>query len=133
MLSEAARNAGVEHGRLLVELSNGRELTVPLTRFPRLLHGTAAERSNRRLIRDGGGFHWPDLDENMKVEGLIVGLPYRESQRFLQHWLDSRRDPAPHAADSRAGEELLTQCGFSSQGRPQTEVKRVPLRGGTSS
>jgi len=55
------------------------------------LNGTAAERQNRRLIGLGGGIHWPDLDEDISVENLIIGQPSGESQQSFQRWLENRR------------------------------------------
>ena len=60
---------------LLVELSDGRTITAPLAWFPRLQHGTAKERSHWRFIGRGEGIHWPDLDEDISVEGLVLGNP----------------------------------------------------------
>lgn len=45
---------------LIVDLTDGRTITVPLVWFPRLAHGTPAERANWRLIGAGVGIHWPD-------------------------------------------------------------------------
>ncbi len=75
---------------LVVELSDGRSISVPLAWFPRLSHGTRTERENWRLIGDGEGIHWPDLDEDISVEGLILGKPSGESQRSLKQWLEQR-------------------------------------------
>lgn len=76
---------------LLVDLSDGRSISVPLAWYPRLWHGTESERANWRLIGRGEGIHWPELDEDISVEGLIFGKPSNESQRSLQEWLDSRK------------------------------------------
>ncbi|MBI3361700.1 MAG: DUF2442 domain-containing protein [Chloroflexi bacterium] len=75
---------------LTVDLSDGRSLFVPLAWYPRLLHGTPAERNNWRLIGKGEGMHWPDLDETISVEALILRKPSGESQRSLQKWLEKR-------------------------------------------
>ena len=67
-------------------------ISVPLTWFPRLLHGTPAERENWRFIGDGEGIHWPELDEDIEVRHLLLaGIPSQESQHSLQMWLESRR------------------------------------------
>ena len=58
---------------LAVDIADGRKLTVPLAWFPRLLHATRAQRDNWRLIGDGQGIHWPDLDEDLSVLGLLRG------------------------------------------------------------
>lgn len=54
-----------------VELSDGRNLGVPLAWFPRLLHASAAERGTVRISTRG--LHWDDLDEDISVEGLLAG------------------------------------------------------------
>lgn len=61
-----------EHG-LTVDLADGRRLTVPLAWFPRLLKANAAQRGNWRLIGDGEGIHWEDVDEDLSVAGLLRG------------------------------------------------------------
>ena len=58
----SAQNITVTEDALTVDLSDGRTVSVPLTWFPRLFHGTPIERNNWRLIGDGEGIHWPDLD-----------------------------------------------------------------------
>jgi hypothetical protein len=75
---------------LTVDLADGRTLSVPLTWYPRLLQGTPAERRNWRLIGDGVGIHWPDLDEDISIEGLLLGKQSGESQKSLQRWMQSR-------------------------------------------
>ena len=76
---------------LSVELSDGRTLSVPLAWFPRLLHGSKEERGNWRLIGKGSGIHWPDLDEDISIEGLLLGQPSGESQSSFAKWLHSRK------------------------------------------
>ena len=56
-----------------VSLDDGRELIVPVAWFPRLLHATDAQKSNWRLIGRGEGIHWPDVDEDISVLGLVAG------------------------------------------------------------
>jgi len=58
---------------LVIHLADGRTLSVPLACFPRLLHASAAERSNLRLIGDGEYINWPALDEDLSVAGLLRG------------------------------------------------------------
>lgn len=85
-----AVNIAVTDDSLTVDLSDGRTLIVPLAWYPRLLHGTPAERNHWRLIGRGEGIHWPDLDEDLSVEGLLAGRPSGESQRSFRRWLESR-------------------------------------------
>ena len=75
---------------LAVELSDGRHISVPLAWYPRLLHGTAEERRNWRLIGRGEGIHWSDLDEDISVENLLAGRHSAESQPSLKRWLEAR-------------------------------------------
>src|SRR6184192_1576123 len=75
---------------LTVDLSDGRTISVPLAWYPRLVHGTFEERSDWRLIGRGEGIHWPQLDEDISVEGLLAGRPSGESQRSLARWIDAR-------------------------------------------
>ena len=85
-----ARRVVVSDDALTVELADGRTLSVPLAWYPRLWHGTSEERSHWQLIGDGRGIHWPDLDEDINVEGLLQGRRSGESQTSLKRWLDDR-------------------------------------------
>jgi len=82
---------------LTVDLADGRTVTAPLAWYPRLLHATVKERKNWRWIGHGEGIHWPDLDEDLNVEGLLAGRPSGESQRSFQKWLASRSGPRANA------------------------------------
>ena len=85
-----ATSAEVTNDSLDVELADGRSISVPLAWYPRLIHATADERAHFRFIGGGEGIHWPDLDEDISVEGIVAGRPSGESQRSLQRWLESR-------------------------------------------
>ena len=67
----AIQDVAISEDALTVNLLDGRSISVPLAWYPRLWHGTEAERNNWRLIGQGMGIHWPDLDEDISVEGLI--------------------------------------------------------------
>ena len=87
---------------LTAELSDGRTISVPLAWYPRLMHASEQERSNWELIAGGTGIHWPDLDEDISVEGLLAGRPSGESQKSLQRWLEAKgggRSLEIHASD----------------------------------
>ena len=86
----SAQNVQVTDEALIVDLSDGRTVSVPLAWFPRLLHGSPVERNKWRLISDGEGIHWPDLDEDISVENLILGKPSGESQKSFKKWLEAR-------------------------------------------
>ncbi len=86
----AAHHVVVSDEALTVELADGRTLSVPLAWYPRLWHGTSEERNHWRLIGDGQGIHWTDLDEDISVEGLLRGRRSGESQGSLKRWLEGR-------------------------------------------
>lgn len=94
-LGEAtARHVTVTADALTVDLADGRTITTPLAWFPRLAHGTPAERDNWRLIGGGEGIHWPALDEDISVESLLAGRRSGESQESLRRWLQGRNAAA---------------------------------------
>ncbi len=61
--------------KLIVDLADGRSISVPMAWYPRLLHATALERDNWQIAGAGFGIHWPDIDEDLSVEGLLRGAP----------------------------------------------------------
>ena len=71
-------DARIEDESLVVDLSDGRVIAVPLAWFPRLLNGTPTQRANWEVAGGGYGLHWPDLDEDISVEGLLRGAPSAE-------------------------------------------------------
>ena len=69
-----------EH-ELLVDLADGRRISVPLAWFPRLLHASMQQRNEFELIGDGEGIHWPAVDEDISVRGLVLGYPSVEYRK----------------------------------------------------
>ncbi len=76
---------------LSVDMEDGRTLSVPIGWYPRLAHGTSAERANVQISGAGFGFHWPDLDEDLGVEGLLLGKHSTESAESFERWLQKRK------------------------------------------
>jgi len=89
-----AVRARIVSDAVVIDLNDGRTVMAPLAWYPRLLHGTARERRHWRLIGGGEGIHWPDLDEDLSVEGLLAGRPSAESQVSFKKWLEARRPRA---------------------------------------
>ena len=85
-----AQRVRLTEDSLIVDLVDGRTIAVPLSWYPRLAHGSDAERSRWRFIGDGEGIHWPDLDEDISVEGLLAGRRSGETQLSLKRWLETR-------------------------------------------
>ena len=86
-----AMHVTVTEDKLIVDLADGRSLGVPLTWYPRLVHGTPAERQHWQLLGDGYAIEWPDLDEHIGVEGLLAGRHSGESSKSFERWLTARR------------------------------------------
>ena len=77
---------------MTVLLDDGRALSVPLDWYPRLLDGCDEERKNYELIGKGEGIHWPALDEDISVEGLLAGRRSVESAASLAKWKRLRQE-----------------------------------------
>ncbi len=86
-----ALQVNVTNEALIVDLSDGRTVSVPLSWFPRLMNGTTEERNAWRLIGKGEGIHWETLDEDIEVESLLLGIPSGEGQSSLKKWLAGRK------------------------------------------
>jgi hypothetical protein len=76
-MNPGAKAVSVEltEDELKVGLLDGRTIIVPLAWYPRLLHATPEQRTNWRLAGAGFGIHWPDIDEDLSVEGLLRRAP----------------------------------------------------------
>ena len=86
----AARNVRVTRESLIVELHDGRTVSVPVAWYPRLAHGSMKERQQWQLIGPGIGVHWPLLDEDISIDGLLRGLSSGESAESFKRWLATR-------------------------------------------
>lgn len=86
-----AREVMVDDDALSVELEDGRRISAPLDWYPRLAIATPAERIRWRLIGDGIGIHWDAIDEDVSIEGLLLGKPSGESQASFDRWLEGRK------------------------------------------
>jgi Protein of unknown function (DUF2442) len=85
-----AVQVSVTEDTLTVDLEDGRTVSVPIGWYPRLAYGTPAERANSQIVGAGYALHWPDLDEDIGVEGLVLGRKSTESASSLQRWLARR-------------------------------------------
>jgi hypothetical protein len=85
-----ARSVTVTEESLTMDLVDGRTIIVPLAWYPRLWHGTPKERNRFEIFADGAYIHWPDLDEDLTVAGLLAGLPSAENPQSVKRWLEGR-------------------------------------------
>ena len=81
----------VSDDALAVDLVDGRTIIVPLGWYPRLWNATSAERNHFEVFGDGTYIHWPDLDEDLTVAGLLAGRHSGESPKSLKKWLEDRK------------------------------------------
>ena len=86
-----ATSVSVSSERLIVELADGRSLTIPIAWYPRLQQGSPLERDRWQLLGDGYAIEWPDLDEHIGIEGLLAGRRSSESSRSFDRWLATRQ------------------------------------------
>lgn len=84
-------SVSVTDDTLSVDLEDGRTVSVPIGWYPRLAHGTSAERANVQITGAGFGLHWPDLDEDVGIEGILLGKRSNESARSFEKWLKARK------------------------------------------
>ncbi len=85
-----AQSVTVGEDSLTVNLIDGRTIIAPLSWYPRLWHGKPEERRNFEIIGDGTLIHWPELDEDLSVEGILAGRRSGESQQSIKRWLEGR-------------------------------------------
>ena len=85
-----ANTVRITDEELVVTLVDGRTISVPLAWYPRLSHASRAERETWRLVGRGEGIHWPALDEDIGIAGLLAGKRSGESQDSLRRWLARR-------------------------------------------
>jgi hypothetical protein len=108
--SASAQKVTVSEDSLIVDLVDGRTIIVPLVWFPRLWHGTPEERDNLEIIGNGTLIHWPELDEDLSVAGILAGRHSGESPQSLKRWLEVRASQS-----TAAGERLTRTVAESSQ------------------
>lgn len=85
-----AVRVSVSDDTITVDLEDGRTISVPIVWYPRLAYATPEERSNLELAGAGYGIYWPDLDEDIGVDGLLMGKKSMESAASFARWLAQR-------------------------------------------
>lgn len=85
-----ANQVMISDDKLIVNLADGRSLSVSLNWYPRLMHASLQEQQNWELLGDGYAIAWTDLDEHIGIEGLLASRRSGESPRSLERWLTTR-------------------------------------------
>ena len=70
---EKIKAVRIDEDSLTVDLADGRTVSTPLAWYPRLLHATFEQRNNFVMSAAGFGIHWPDIDEDLSVHGMLAG------------------------------------------------------------
>jgi len=70
---EKIQGVRVDEDALTVDLADGRTISVPLAWYPRLMHATPEQRNQFVISGAGFGIHWPELDEDVSVHGMLAG------------------------------------------------------------
>lgn len=83
-----------ERDLMRVFLADGQQIFVPVKLYPRLHFATGAERKNFRLISQGKGIHWPDIEEDISLEGLLQRRGSYESPQSVLRWISDRKSKA---------------------------------------
>src|SRR3972149_5545718 len=94
---ERVRDVRFSEDSLIVDLKDGRTISVPLEWYPRLAVATPRQRQNWKVCAAGYGIHWPDLDEDLSTEGLLRGAPAPASSLRRSTNRSKRRRKARHA------------------------------------
>ena len=85
-----ARAVEIQKDTIVLDLVDGRTMTVPIVWYPRLWYSSTIERANFELLDEGRYIHWPDLDEDLSVQGIVAGRRSVESAESLKRWLAAR-------------------------------------------
>ena len=102
------RDVKVTSDAIIAYLVDGRVLSVPLAWSWRLSEATARQRARFRLIGDGQGVHWPDIDEDISVEGMLHGVPAHRPQTLV-HFRNGRSNGHRKPANKRLGRSDRTR------------------------
>jgi len=121
-----AQKVVVGKDSLTIDLVDGRTITAPLLWYPRLWYGTPEERNKLEIIGDGTLIHWPDLDEDLSVLGILAGRHSGESQQSLKKWLAQRTTSGEQTRYRRAPQSSVSVKDKSSV--PATVEPRRKMR-----
>lgn len=123
-----AVDAEVTADSLKVLLDDGRAISVPRAWYPRLEHGKANEVRHFRLVGTGEAIHWPDLDEDIGIEGLLAGRRSAESPKSLQRWLESRGQASPSTSSPHGSKRQAVTVGVPARKRSSSLGQRIVVK-----
>ena len=82
LIEPKIKNIRVTEDEITAYLMDGRTISVPLIWSWRLLDATQDQRARFEIIGNGQGIHWPDIDEDISVEGMLYGIPAHRQKRM---------------------------------------------------
>jgi hypothetical protein len=85
-----AQEVQIDDESLIIALVDGRTIIAPIVWYPRLWYGNKEERQDFQILGDGSHIHWPALDEDLSVMGILAGRRSGESAKSLKKWLTAR-------------------------------------------
>jgi hypothetical protein len=120
--------AVVRNHRLVVDLEDGRTISVPLAWYPRLRHGTPRELANVELWDDG--LRWDDLNESVSVRGLLLGNRSGECEKSFRRWLGYRargeKEPIPELPlPPEMAKKLAVIWAAEEKRKPKVKTRRA--------
>ncbi len=84
-MSSLAKAVSFDANAMWIDFVDGRKLSVPLAYFPRLLNATPTQREHYEISGGGSGLHWEEIDEDISVENLLLGIGNRTRSHLMQH------------------------------------------------
>jgi len=117
---DLALKVAVSEDSLTIDLVDGRTITAPLLWYPRLWYGTPKERHHLEIIGDGTLIHWPDLDEDLSIAGILAGRRSGESPQSLKKWLAQRSTsskPIRYKRSSQTSAAVRERASATTKGK----------------
>jgi hypothetical protein len=112
--SPRAINVDITDDTLTISLVDGRVVSVPISWYPRLSNAVPEHRAVWEFIGGGHGIHWPELDEDISVENVLLGQPSGEGARSFANWKqwyhEKIAEPGGAANQSQPREPLHSQA-----------------------
>ena len=105
--SPTALNVQISDDTLTVSLSDGRVVSVPISWYPRLSQALPQHRAVWELIGRGHGIHWPELDEDISIENILLGQPSGEGARSFSRWKEWYQQKLTEPADPVNGSQPI--------------------------
>ncbi len=85
------KDINITEDTITAQLVDGRIISVPLAWSWRLSEATSKQRANWRIIGDGQGVHWPDIDEDISADGMLYGIPAPKPRMSLRFRVKSQQ------------------------------------------